>query len=194
MWNSASAILKCAVELTGRNSVSPSIIPSTTESRESFKFPPYDVLRKYRRNYSADGWHFWFGDRNQNPALIQSCFRRSEYSAESDRGAVAHALPSLSAEIGSPLSVRSQRLCSWIPQISWLRFPSCKFRSKPTSATPHRTAPPLPLETAGARWHTSHKSRLLWWDTWRRLANRHKVYCRSSERLPDRPTLSPEIS
>src|SRR5881396_3057372 len=37
MWNSASEILRCAVELTGRNSVSPSMIPNTTESKKSFK-------------------------------------------------------------------------------------------------------------------------------------------------------------
>ena len=33
IWNSASAIRRCAVELTGRNSVSPSMAPSRTERR-----------------------------------------------------------------------------------------------------------------------------------------------------------------
>src|SRR5260370_17200155 len=39
----ASAMGKCAVELTGRNSVSPSTIPSTTASKYSFNIPPQPI-------------------------------------------------------------------------------------------------------------------------------------------------------
>src|SRR5205823_6158558 len=102
------------------------------------------------------------GERNQYPALTPQCSRRSEYSAESCREAVVLALPSRSAEFAQPLSVQSRSLCSWIPQISLVHFPSCKFRSAPTSATPRRIALLLRLGIEDARWHTFHKSQLLW--------------------------------
>jgi hypothetical protein len=50
---------RCAVELTGRNSVSPSIMPSTVESRKSFKVPP---VSEYRRKLRVSDYVKRFGE------------------------------------------------------------------------------------------------------------------------------------
>src|SRR5260370_14561881 len=44
MWQSASLIRKCVVELTGKNSVNPSTIPSSTDNQESLKLFLLDAL------------------------------------------------------------------------------------------------------------------------------------------------------